>query len=236
MVKKVLAAAVITVISLFGGIASAQMSGDLGFDSQYVNATDKLADNGPVVQGDVKYNWEGMYVKGWFSQSTRHPGFDRTTGNEVDLTPFGVGGKIVGKWSGDVHASYFDLADDRLFDGLNGDVVYVGGTLTYSVSATTNVYATAASYSGLGKKGCRHFWQFIGGVRTEIFGVVDADASGYDMSNSGGGFFKLSAEPKAVIAKIVGGKLQPSLTFWQPFGEYSKSHDTHVVVGLGLHW
>lgn len=219
--------------------AFAQVACDLGVYSQYIGGTGGVSDRHPVVQGGcTKTFGNGVYVNGWVSQSVTNPGLSKTFGNEIDAV-LGWGGTVAEKWSVDVHTAYYDLANTNLLHGTNGDLADVGGTLRYQATATTSIYANAESYYGIGSKGFANGWKAGIGVRTNLGNVVSVDGNIYHNHKffGHGEFLKLTIEPTHAFMKLGGGgEVRPSIMFWQPIGDYGKTHDTQVVVGVRINW
>lgn len=228
---------VLAVVFLSGGNAFAEVTGNIGVYSQYVSGTGTVADSRPVTQGKITKTFSsGLYLTGWFSQSLSNPGWDKTYGNEIDIT-LGWSGKITEKWHLDVHTAYYDLANDKLLKGSNGDLGDVGGTLRHYVNETTSLYSNAEYYYGLGSRGFSNGWKAGLGVQTVIMNMVLIDGILYHNEFCGyGEFAKITAETSKPIIKIIGGELRPTITWWQPLGKYKKEKDTNLVAGLRLNW
>lgn len=222
----------------FASLANAGGLGcDVGLYSKYVNGIGGVAgkDREPVMQGDCRHDFaNGAYVDGWFSQSTKNPGFRETFANEVDLT-IGVDKKINAKWSADLHAAYFDLANPKLLQGPNGDILNGGTTLRYQATAGTKVYGNLEGYRGIGSLGVPGGWRAGLGAKT-TFGPVVVDGTLFHNHNflGHGEFLKVMLEPVKPIAKFAGGEIRPTLFIYRPLGEYRNTRDNHVVAALHI--
>ncbi len=226
---------VAAVLSIANFAAAAEVGCDIGLYSKYVAGAGSVADTAhkPAIQGSCRYSFKnGVYVEGWASQSTHSPGLKDTYNNEVDVT-LGIDKKINEKWSYDVHIAYFDIANPRLLQGLNGDLGNGGATLRYQVTSDTMVYANLEGYHGFGERGLPGGWRAGFGVRT-LLGPVVVDGTLFHNQNflGHGQFLKVMLEPKAPMAKFAGGEVRPTIFLWQPLGEYGRTHDRQLVGGV----
>lgn len=232
-------APVLAVLFAVASLASAADVGcDIGLYSQYVGATGGVAgkDREPAVQGSCKWSFSGPYLEVWGSQSTKNPGLGTTYANEIDLT-VGYDKKFSDRWSGNVHFTYADLANDRLFQSLNGDLLNVGGTARYQITADTRLYANLEGYHGLGERGLPGGWRVGFGMRT-LLGPMVVDGTLFHNQNflGHGQFLKVMLEPKAPMTKFAGGEVRPTLFLYKPIGKYGDYYGSHAVVAVHVTW
>lgn len=216
--------------------AFAKVDCDLGVYSKYINGVGGVADGGPVVQGECTKSFtNGVYINGWFSQSLKEPGLDKTYGNEIDAS-LGWSGKIAEKWSLNAHTAYFDITNDRLLQ-TNGDLVNFGGTVRYHIAEKAYFYSNVETYYGIGSRAFPNGWIAGLGARADIANIVNVDAIVYHNEHffGHGKFLKMNVETTRPIAKFAGGELRPLMTLWQPIGNYN-DYDTQVVAGLRMNW
>ncbi|MFA6408292.1 MAG: hypothetical protein WCW36_02375 [Candidatus Paceibacterota bacterium] len=234
MKKTVLA--IMATSMMFAGSVSAHVTGDIGVYTSYVNGSGTVLDNLPVAQGQITYTFDnGAYVNGWFSQSLREPGLDNTLGNEIDAK-VGWDGRVSEKFSADFHVAYFDLANTKLLNCIDGDMIDVGGKLRFHATETTSFYTHADTYYGLGPKGFDDSWKVGLGVRTEMLGAT-TDLSVYHVEkpDASGEFLKLSLEPNAV-GHIMGCEIRSISTAWFPLGSYNDTHEVRIMTGFRMNW
>lgn len=231
---------VIVSLFVFASLANAAGIGcEAGLYSKYINGIGGVAGEKkePVVQGSCRYTTEnGYYVDGWLSQSTWKPGTGNTFANEFDLT-VGRDAKINKRWSYDMFLAYYDITNNKLFEGVNGDLASVGGTLRYHLTEHTTLFAKVDGFHGIGNRGLKDGWRTGFGASTS-FGPVAVTGTVFQNINflGHGQFIKLMAEPVAPMAKFAGGEIRPTIFLWQPLGSYGKTHDTEVVFAIRGVW
>lgn len=233
----VLAILALTVAYAYVSVATAATNCGLGLYSSYVAGIGTKVDNSPVVQGWCRKTAQnGLYGELWLSQSRSDPGLTKRFGNEWDVT-VGRDDNINEKWSYDVHAAHYDVANPRLFDG-KGDIINAGGTLRFHSTKDTTVYTNVEFYEGYGLN------RFHGGQRIGVGISSTLGPASYDVelrrnnhfAGIAGQFFKATVRSAQPIAKFGGGELRPEMAVYIPLGEYKQFQEVQVVGAIVYTW